>query len=190
MRLLRRSRWLTPLVALALSGCGGGTETSTTALPPAPSAQDSVAVIPVDAAAVHALAARGDAKATIVNVWATWCMPCREEFPALLRVARAHAHDGVRLATVSADFDDQRSAVRRFLMTQGVADTGYRKTGDDMAFIEAMHPRWTGALPATFVYDDQGRLRAYWEGAADEARFEDAVQAVLAQRQPREDSRP
>jgi thiol-disulfide isomerase/thioredoxin len=175
-------------VALALSGCGGRADRTDAGT--APAAQDSVAVIAVDASAVHALAARGDAKATIVNVWATWCMPCREEFPALIKVARAHTGDGVRLATVSADFDTQLPAIRKFLMTQGVADTGYLKTGDDMAFIEAMHPRWTGALPATFVYDDQGRLRAYWEGAADEARFEDAVQAVLAQRQPREDSRP
>jgi thiol-disulfide isomerase/thioredoxin len=124
-------------------------------------------------------ATRPGARVTIVNVWASWCVPCREEFPALLRVARSHRADGLRLVLVSADFDDQIGAARRFLVTQGVTDTCWLKTGSDMTFIDMLHPSWSGALPATLVYDAHGRLTAFWEGAADSTRFEQAVRAAL-----------
>ena len=46
----------------------------------------------------------------------------------------------------------------------------YLKTGDDMEFIDRLEPRWTGALPATFIYDGGGSLRDFWEGKASYAR--------------------
>jgi len=130
---------------------------------------------------VTALAARPGARLTLVNVWATWCAPCREEFPALLKVARAHRREGVRLVLVSADFPDQLPGVRAFLAAHGVTDTSYIKSGDDMPFINSINPKWSGALPATLLYDDRGRLVTFWEGMADEDRFERAVTRGLAQ---------
>lgn len=135
-------------------------------------------------------ARRPGARATLVNVWATWCAPCREEFPDLLRVARARAGEGLRLMLVSADFEDQEPAVRAFLAARAVSDTAYLKTGDDMAFINTLSPKWSGALPATFIYDDGGRLVAFWEGMADEARFQHAVDQALAVHPPQGEPRP
>lgn len=141
--------------------------------------ESAAAVVPVTGVDVTALAARAGARATLVNLWATWCAPCREEFPALLRVARAHQRDGLRLVLVSADFPEQMHAVREFLAARGMTDTSYIKSGDDMAFINALSPKLTGALPATLLYDGSGKLVTYWEGMADEARFERAVKHAL-----------
>ncbi len=165
-------------LAIALAGCGGRSA------PPAgaPAAlADSATIVPITSAGVRALATRGDAHVTLVNVWATWCAPCREEFPELLAAARAHAGDGVRLALVSADFDDQQAGVRAFLAEQGWRDTAWIKTEDDMTFINGLHPEWSGALPATLVLDRDGRVRAFWEGQADRARFESAITEALAE---------
>ena len=93
------------------------------------------------------------ARAVLLNVWATWCGPCREEFPELVHLGRAYRPRGLRLVLVSADFADQAGAARDFLRRQGVDFTTFLKTGDDMKFIDRLEPRWTGALPATFVYD-------------------------------------
>ena len=134
---------------------------------------------PINASAILARVADGRARVTVVNVWATWCMPCREEFPGLLGAARAHAADGVRLMLVSTDFDEQLPDVHKFLAAHGVRDTTYIKRDGDQAFIDTLNPAWTGTIPVTLVYDVSGKRVAFWEGRADRARFEAAIQQAL-----------
>jgi thiol-disulfide isomerase/thioredoxin len=160
---------------VALAGCGGGTRHSAVTA----AADSAAALAPIDAARVLALAADGRARVTVVNVWATWCAPCREEFPALLEAAAAHRADGVRLLLVSTDFEDQAGDVRRFLAERGVRDTTYLKHQGDLPFIDTLNPGWSGTIPATFVYDSTGRRVAFWEGRADRARFEAAIRKAL-----------
>ncbi len=182
-----RSIWRWSFVILALGGCSSDRQHPAVSHP---QGEGALRVVPITARGVQALAERGEARATLVNVWATWCAPCREEFPALLRVARAQRHEGLRLVLVSADFEDQLPAVRRFLLAHGVTDTTYLKTGNDMEFINTMDPHWTGAIPATFVYDRRGRRTAFWEGKADEARFTASVNEAFTSQSIREDARP
>src|SRR5690242_11297622 len=170
---MHRVPLLCALLLAVVSGCSSHTEQ-----PRATAAADPE-VIPATAMEINALAAAPGARATLVNVWATWCAPCREEFPALLRVARENRANGLRLVLVSADFDDQLAAIRRFLVQQGVHDTTYLKSGDDMSFINGLGREWTGALPATFVYDAHGRRVAFWEGIGTEQRFRDAIHQAL-----------
>ena len=152
--------------ALTFAGC---------AVHPAP-------LVAITASEVQALAARPGARATLVNVWATWCPPCREEFPGLVRVGEKRRGEGLRLVFVSVDPEDQLPVVRKFLAARGVADTAYIVTGDPMVFINTLNPRWTGALPATFVYNGRGELASFWEGAADENRFNQSVDQAIATR--------
>ncbi len=119
------------------------------------------------------------APATVVNVWATWCLPCREEFPDLLRVAREYRARGVRLVLISADFPDRRAEVVRFLAGQGVDFPSYLKDGPDMEFIDALSPQWSGALPATFIFGDGGELRWFVEGQVHYETLRDALSRIL-----------
>jgi thiol-disulfide isomerase/thioredoxin len=144
--------------------------------PPA-SRSPALTILPASASDLIALAAKPGASATLVNVWATWCIPCREEFPDLLRLERRYRARGLRLVLVSADFDS--ATARAFLVKQGVAFPTYFKTGDDMGFINTLSPRWSGALPATFLYDGAGRLVRFWEGKADHRQFERAVRDAM-----------
>jgi thiol-disulfide isomerase/thioredoxin len=184
------------IAAFALAGC----EIQRKSQAPAAARPESTAramsaagappVLDLSPERIPALIARPGARATLVNVWATWCEPCREEFPGLLRAARSHQRDGLRLILISTDFAEQRSAALQFLSQLGVTDTSYLKSGDDMSFINSLSPRWTGALPATFVYDAGGRLIEYWEGKAEEARFEHAIVGALHPHSSREGSKP
>jgi thiol-disulfide isomerase/thioredoxin len=178
------------LIALIGAGCGyhsehGAGSAADTAAAVSAEATGGPPVIPVDAANVLARI-RSREGVTVVNLWATWCAPCRAEMPALLRVARAHRDDGVRLMLVSVDFDDQLGPVKKFLSAHDVNDTTFIKQQDDMSFINGLHREWTGALPATLVYDRRGNLSQFWEGAADENRFEHAVIAALTAPNPTE----
>ncbi|MFN2426950.1 MAG: TlpA family protein disulfide reductase [Candidatus Binatia bacterium] len=99
------------------------------------------------------------AAVVVVNLWATWCTPCREEFPDLMRLYRTYKDRGVKLVLVSGDFASESAAASEFLATQGVDFASYLKSGKDEEFINAFDPKWSGALPATFVYDAKGERR-------------------------------
>ena len=100
----------------------------------------------------------------LVNLWATWCTPCREEFPDLLRVQRELENRGFRLILVSADFTSQRAAASAFLASQRVGFPTFAKAQGDQEFIDGLDSRWSGALPATLLFDREGRKVAFWEG--------------------------
>jgi thiol-disulfide isomerase/thioredoxin len=124
---------------------------------------------------------RPGAAAVLLNVWATWCLPCREEFPDLVRLERSYGKRGLRLVLVAADFEDDREArVREFLREHGVRFASFLKEGDDdQAFIDAIDARWTGALPVTLLYDAEGHPRSLWEGRTTYATLERAVLDLL-----------
>ncbi len=159
--------------ALAAAGCAPASRPSASG---AAAGGDAI-VVPASTREIAARATAPGAPATVLNVWATWCPPCRAEFPALLAAVRRHP--GVRLVLVSADFDTATAQVRAFLRGHGVTDTTYLKREGDQAFVDGLEPAWSGTLPATIVYDAAGRKVAFWEGAADSAKFEDNIQKAL-----------
>lgn len=118
-------------------------------------------------------------RVVVVNFWATWCLPCRVEFPELVRFGKNFEDQGVDIVFVSTDFEADVPVAIDFLKEQGVPWPSYIKTGIDFEFIEAFHKHWSGALPATFVYDRDGNLRAFWEGMTSYDELEKTVGAIL-----------
>jgi len=100
-------------------------------------------------------------RVVVVNYWATWCEPCREEFPDLIELQRRYAGRGLILLSISLDSPQVReTTVREFLVEQRPLFPVFMKTaGDPDEFINAIDPNWSGALPATFIYDRAGRRR-------------------------------
>ena len=122
------------------------------------------------------------ARAVLVNVWATWCDPCRQEMPDLIRFYRDHREDGLRLVLVSADDEENRAEVARVLAEAGLpADAlSFIKRGDDMKFINGLDRHWSGALPASFLFDGRGRKRHTWGGPVSYRVLERGTAGLLA----------
>lgn len=182
-------RCLTLGLVLALAGCSQPPAGQRAAGAPDPGASPGTATAPLDTAAIElvpidpsglarAIAAPG-ARATLVNVWASWCQPCREEFPDLVRLEREWQGRSFRLLFVSADFAEDVPNAKSFLAEQGVAARTYLKTGDDAQFIDTLDPRWSGALPGSFLYDSSGRLVRFWEGKASDDSLRARILPVL-----------
>lgn len=117
-------------------------------------------------------------KAVLVNVWATWCGPCIEEFPHIVKIQRMY-EDRLQVIFVSADFPDVRDRALEFLRKQEVDWTTYFKQGKDQAFIESLSSDWSGALPFSKVYDTSGNVVASWQEGTSFETFEKYVKQAI-----------
>lgn len=137
------------------------------------------ALTSITGAGVKELIAARHGRVVLVNVWATWCDPCREEFPDLLRVRRELGPQGLDVVLISADFASQLPQVSGFLMRSGVDFSTYFKTEKDEKFINALEPRWSGALPMTLLVARDGRRAGFWEGKTSYQTFVAKVRPLL-----------
>lgn len=119
-------------------------------------------------------------KAVLLNVWATWCAPCIEEFPEIVKIKHKYEEE-LQVIFVSADFPDSRQQALDFLEKQNVDWTTYFKSGNDQDFIAAISENWTGALPYTKIIDSEGRVVSSWENSASFSKFDKHVKKALNQ---------
>ena len=129
--------------------------------------------------------AREKGRVVLVNFWATWCVPCREEFPVLSRLQKRTAA-GLSVLGVSTDFEKEMPAVEKFLVEQKPSFPNYRKKsgGDDQDFIEAVDSTWGGELPFSVLYDRSGRKVRVLSGELEIAAVEKQIVSLLAARAP------
>ncbi len=102
-----------------------------------------------------------DARPLLINFWATWCEPCREEFPDLIKIKTDYGDSKLELITVSLDDPEElETKVSEFLreMRAGAMPTYLLNVIDPDIVITTIDPEWHGALPATFLYDANGQL--------------------------------
>jgi thiol-disulfide isomerase/thioredoxin len=120
---------------------------------------------PIDEAGYTRTVAGYKGKVVLVNFWATYCVPCRKEMPALVALQQRLAGRGFQLLTVSADEPESISQASAFLdKTKSPAPSFLKRTTDDEKFYKAVDSKWLdGALPASFLYDRQGKkVRAFF----------------------------
>lgn len=104
-------------------------------------------------------------KPLLVNFWATWCDPCREEFPELVKIDNEYKGK-IDFVTVSLDdVTDIDTAVPKFLgeMKAGMP-TYLLKTDDESAVISSIAKDWSGGLPFTILYNEKGEIAYFRQG--------------------------
>jgi thiol-disulfide isomerase/thioredoxin len=120
------------------------------------------------------------AKAVLVNAWATWCDSCEHELPMLQKLAETMKPKGVEVLLVSVDEPEERAEVQKFLAEKGIHLPNFLAARPLDRFKAGMNPRWPGMLPASFLFDDKGKLRSFWGGEAFENEIVPIVDGLLA----------
>jgi thiol-disulfide isomerase/thioredoxin len=186
MRVRIQMAALTAVALLALTGCSSGSSSEATGtsfvagdgsiviLDPAErvAAPDLVGTT-LDGQQLSSAGLAGDV--LVVNVWASWCAPCRSEAPSLERLSKEFADQGVSFIGLNTRDSDTsaRSFVERFGISypnvvdrDGVLQLGFR---------DSLPPR---AIPSTLVIDRSGRVAARVLGAVSESSLRGVIEAV------------
>ncbi|QBG47955.1 redoxin domain-containing protein [Verrucomicrobia bacterium S94] len=123
-----------------------------------------------------ATAIRSSKKLTMVHTWATWCAPCRDEFPELVQIINDFPEMDVIL--VSCDNPQNLQPVKNFLVEYNAPVSSLVSTDLNQNFIETLSPDWSGSLPSTFFYIN-GKLVREWEGRKSYEDYRKTIETLL-----------
>lgn len=144
-----------------------------------------VAVKPIDAAGLKKEVATHKGRVVIINFWATWCPPCRAEFPEMVATQKKYAAKGVDLLTLTLDDREDSAKAEAFLSQQGATTGAFiNKNGGEadlgyFQWLDGKVPESLG-IPRTYILDRKGRIVARLIGGQSAAEFEAAVKKALA----------
>ncbi|MDQ3633043.1 MAG: redoxin family protein [Acidobacteriota bacterium] len=104
-------------------------------------------------------------KPLLVNFWATWCVPCREEFPELVEIDKEYK-DKIDFITISLDdLAEINRDVPKFLVEMKATMSAYLlKTTDENAVISSISKDWAGGLPFSILYNKDGEIVHFKQG--------------------------
>ncbi len=104
-------------------------------------------------------------KTVLVNLWATWCAPCREEMPALDELQAELGGDDFEVVAINIDGGDDTKP-KKFLTDIGVSDLGFYRDNTMGVFNTLKKDGLAFGLPVTLLVDDKGCLLASMNGPA------------------------
>lgn len=142
-------------------------------------AQNNIEVDAADRASLDALIENRDGKLLLINIWATWCIPCREEFPDLVKISDTFSEE-LEVVALSVDFKDEvEKKVLPFLIEQEVNfKVLINEFKKDENLINYFNKDWTGAIPATFIYDKKGKQIKFIEGKQSYESFSSSLKDI------------
>jgi len=135
---------------------------------------------PLNEASFPKMVASHKGKIVLVDFWATWCVPCRAEMPLLVKLSEKLKAHGLDFVTVSADEPEKETAAFQVLQQNAVAAPFYiKKAADDDKFNNLVDPKWSGEMPAMFIYDRSGKRVRSFLGETPVKDIEAAINKLL-----------
>ena len=136
----------------------------------------------INAEEMQQLLRRDGNRPLLVNYWATWCDPCRDEFPDLVKIDKDYRAKGLDFIAISLDdLADIKTAVPKFLRQMSAKMPVYLlNVADPEPAINLVDRDWGGALPATFLYNNKGEVVYKHFGRVKTDELRSAIEKVLS----------
>ena len=117
----------------------------------------------------------------LVNFWATYCDPCRDEFPDLVKIDKDYRPRSLEFVTISLDdVSDLKTSVPQFLDAMKATMPAYLlNVSDPEPAIDLVDPKWQGSLPATFLYNEKGEMVWRHVGRVNAAELREEIEKVV-----------
>ena len=126
-----------------------------------------------------------DARPLLVNFWATWCDPCREEFPDLVKLDSDYGAKKINFVAISLDdVTDLKTTVPQFLQEmKATMPVVLLNVNDPEPAIKMVDAAWDGQLPATFLYDKDGKVVFKHFGRINATELRAAIDKAVGSKQ-------
>lgn len=138
-------------------------------------------VEPIDLDALKNLLTQPRQRPLLVNFWATFCDPCRDEFPDLVKIDKEYRPQSLEFVTVSLDdVTDIKTSVPEFLDSMKATMPAYLlNVSDPEPAINAVDPGWRGDLPATYLYNEKGEIVYKHIGRVKPEELRNAIEKLV-----------
>jgi thiol-disulfide isomerase/thioredoxin len=135
----------------------------------------------IDTDALKGLLTQQREKPLLVNFWATFCDPCRDEFPDLVKINKDYGSQSLEFFTVSLDDATEiKGEVPKFLDSMKATMPAYLlDVNDPEPAINLVDRKWRGDLPATFLYNEKGEVVYRHIGRVNTAELREAIDKVV-----------
>ncbi len=122
-------------------------------------------------------------KVVLVNFWATWCQPCMEEMPDLVKLDNNYRKRGVTLLGVSVDDAEVADEVIPPVLKKHKVKYPVMVVNQDPdEFIEQFDSSWRGEVPRFYLYSKSGKLLKSWSGKSSYQKLEREIKEALKAR--------
>jgi peroxiredoxin len=139
-------------------------------------AKEPVTLETLDEAGLKDLINNNSDKLRLINVWATWCGPCIVEYPEFIIMNRMYRGRDFEFISVSADEPEKKDKALKFLKQKNSAVKNYIFNSDDKyKLIDAIDPKWQGALPYTLLVEPGGKIVYSKQGAINPAELKKLI---------------
>ena len=121
-------------------------------------------------------------KVLLLNMWATWCGPCRHEMPHLVEMQNQHNAKGFDVIGLNIEENDTNESITKFA-AEMTPPLNYPLVRAEFISLDLTKLGQTGAIPTSFIVDRQGHLRGVFRGAAapEIAKMKELVAKVVAE---------
>ncbi|MGD9597182.1 MAG: TlpA disulfide reductase family protein [Steroidobacteraceae bacterium] len=172
----RRAFLSTVMAALAAARAGAAATSATTSATP-----DAAATLPVaDARRLRAILDSYRGKVVVLNLWASWCVPCLREIPDLVRIEQELAPRGVVLVGVSMDEPGDAARVAAFRAQHFPQFRTWLRDETELdAIASVVDPAWNEVLPTTYLLGRDGKVARRVQGAKSHDEFLALIATVL-----------
>ena len=128
----------------------------------------------------------GEGHWTWVNLWAAWCVPCKEEIPRLKSWEQRTASERTTLKVAFVSMDDDARQLEKFLGAQpesGLTSTYWLKDGPERAaWLKEAGYASEPELPAHLLIDPEGKVRCRQQGAIEDSDFPEVLKILRGER--------